>query len=259
VNSRVDSNDVVQPFETSYREAIDKYHAKAFFEEKYGDVVRVVGIGDYSFELCGGTHVPRTGHIGFVKVLGEGSIGSNIRRVEALTGAEGLRWVNTRLAERERAAEMIKVPPDELLQGIERLVRTQKELEKQLDAQQRSGVAAAVDELVAQASELGKGKLLVAKHEGDANTLRQLAASLRDKLGSSVVILGTSANGSANVVVATTKSLGVNAVDIARSAGPHIGGGGGGKPDLAMAGGSKPDGLDAALATARAEAERLLA
>jgi alanyl-tRNA synthetase len=258
VNRRVSDDDTVTPFEASYREAIDKYHAKAFFEEKYGDVVRVVGIGDYSFELCGGTHVPQTGHIGFVKLLGEGSIGSNIRRVEALTGAEGLKWVNTRLRERERAAELIKVPPDELLQGIERLIRTQKELEKQLADQQRSGVASAVDDLVSKAHDLPKGKLLVAQHVGDVNTLRQLATSLRDKLGDSIVILGTSSNGSANVVVASTKSLGVDAASIARTAGERIGGRGGGKPDLATAGGNNPEGLDEALAAARAEAENQL-
>jgi alanyl-tRNA synthetase len=258
VNTRVESDDAVTPFETSYREAIDKYHAMAFFEEKYGDVVRVVEIGDYSYELCGGTHVPHTGRVGFVKLLGEGSIGSNIRRVEALTGAEGLKWVNTRLRERERAADMIKVPPDELLDGIERLIRAQKDLEKQLEAHKRSGVASAVDELVRTASELPKGKLLVAQHEGDAGTLRQLAATLRDRLGDAVVILGTASNGSANVVVATAKSLGIDAAAIARTAGERIGGRGGGKPELAMAGGNQPDGLSAALETARSEAERQL-
>jgi alanyl-tRNA synthetase len=115
-----------------------------------------------------------------------------------------------------------------------------------------------VDELVARAQDLPKAKLLVAQHNADANTVRQLAASLRDKLGNSVVVLGSRVDGSANVVVATTKSLGVDAVALARAAGPHIGGGGGGKPDLAMAGGSKPQGLDAALAIVRAEAERQL-
>jgi alanyl-tRNA synthetase len=178
--------------------------------------------------------------------------------VEALTGAEGLRWVNTRLAERERAADMIKVPPDELLQGIERLIKTQKELEKQLEAQQRAGVASAVDELVAQANELGKGKLLVAKHEGDADTLRKLAASLRDKLGDSVVILGTADGGAPKLVAAVSKALGLNAKDLLADAAKRIGGGAGGKPDLAMAGGRNADGLDEALATARAEAERQL-
>jgi alanyl-tRNA synthetase len=257
INGRIEADDKVTPFEASYREAIDKYHAMAFFEEKYGDVVRVVEIGDYSYELCGGTHVPATGNVGFVKLLGEGSIGSNIRRVEALTGAEGLKWVNTRLRERERAADLIKVPPDELIQGIERLVKTQKDLEKQLGAQQRAGVGSAVEELVAQAHDLPKGKLVVAKRPESANVLRELASTLRDKLGDAVVILGTASDG-AKVIVATTKSIGIDGVAIAKAAGPHIGGGGGGRPELAMAGGSNLEGIDQALAAAKSEAEKLL-
>src|SRR5262249_16638085 len=126
--------------------------------------------------------------------------------------------------------------------------------------QKRSGVASAIDELVGSAHDLPKGKLLVARHEGDAGTVRQLAAQLRDKLGDCVVVLGTASNGSANVVAATAKPLGIDAVPIARTAGEKIGSGGkgGGKPDLAMTGGNQPDGLEAALATARAEAERQL-
>ncbi len=258
INRRIADDDKVTPFEASYREAIDKYHAMAFFEEKYGDVVRVVQIGDYSYELCGGTHVPATGNIGFVKVLGEGSVGSNIRRVEALTGLEGLKWVNTRLRERERAAELIKVPPDELLAGIERLVKTQKALEKQLGAQQRSGLSEAVDELVGQAQDLPKGKLVVAKRPEAANVLRELAATLRDKLKDAVVVLGTTSGESANIVAATSKSLGIDARELLRAAAAHIEGNAGGKADLAMGGGRRPVGLDAALAAAKSDAERLL-
>jgi alanyl-tRNA synthetase len=254
----VASDDTVRAFETSYQEAIDRYNAMAFFEEKYGDEVRVVEIGDYSYELCGGTHVPHTGRVGFVKVLAEGSIGSNIRRVEALTGVEGLKWVNTRLREAERAAELVKVGSDDLVSGIERLIKTQKELEKKLEAQQRSSVTAAVDELAQQARDLGKAKLLVARRDDALNVLRDLAAAARDKIGPSIVILGAAGDGKVNLAAAATKSLGIDAKQILRAAAEHIGGGAGGKPDLAMAGGRQPEGLDEALAVAAREAENAL-
>jgi alanyl-tRNA synthetase len=258
VNQRVSSDDAVSTFETSLHEAIDRYHAMAFFEDKYGDVVRVVQIGDYSYELCGGTHVPHTGRVGFVKVLGEASIGSNLRRVEALTGLEGLRYVNQKLREAERAAALIKVPTDELYQGIERLVATQKEMQKALEQQARSGVAAAVDELVREAREAGRGKLVVAKRSESAGVLRELAIALRDKLRAGVVILGTASDGGANLVAAASKDLGVDARMILSAGAPHIGGKAGGKPDLAMGGGPDPAGIDRALAAATTEAERLL-
>jgi alanyl-tRNA synthetase len=258
INQRVSDDDPVQPFETSYRDAIERYHAMAFFEEKYGDVVRVVGIGDYSYELCGGTHVPQTGHIGLVKLLGEGSIGSNIRRVEALTGAEGLRWVNERLGTAERAAALVRVPPDELVEGIERLLRTQKELEKQLSSQQQAGIGAAVDDLVTQARDLPKGKLVVARRTENADALRKLATGLRDKLGPSVVIVGSEDGGAPKLVAATSKGLGIDAKALLANAARRIGGGAGGKPDLSMAGGRDASGLDEALAIASREAESAL-
>jgi alanyl-tRNA synthetase len=258
VNARVEADDLVRPFETSYREAIDRYHAMAFFEEKYGDVVRVVEIGDYSYELCGGTHVPHTGRVGFVKLLGEGSIGSNIRRVEALTGIQGVKWVNERLREAERAAALVKAPRDELVEGIERLIKTQKELEKQLAAAQRSGVASAVDELVGGATNAPRAKLVVSRRPEGVGVLRDLAVAVRDKLGSGVVILGTSGDGKANIVAAATKDLGVDARELIRPAAERIGGGAGGKPDLATAGGGKSAALDEALDVARRDAEAAL-
>ena len=258
VNQRIEADDAVRPFETSYRDAIDRYHAMAFFEDKYGDVVRVVEIGDYSYELCGGTHVPHTGRVGMVKILGEGSIGSNIRRVEALTGAEGLRFVNARLEQAQRAAELVKVAPDELLAGVERLIKTQKDLEKQLAAQARSGVGDAITELADKAQDLPKGKLVVARRTEDAGVLRELAASLRDKLNPAIVVLGRAGDGSANLVCAVTKSLGIEAKTVINDAAQRIGGRSGGKPDLAMGGGNQPDALDDALGLAGAEAQRLL-
>jgi alanyl-tRNA synthetase len=259
VNAKVSADDAVRAFETSYQEAIDKYHAMAFFEEKYGNEVRVVEIGNYSYELCGGTHVPHTGRVGFVKLLGEGSIGSNIRRVEALTGIEGLKWVNARLRAAERAAELVRVGADELVGGVERLLKTQKELEKAVEAQQRSGVSAAVDELITQARDMGAAKLLVARRDDALDVLRDLAAAVRDKLGPSIVILGAAGDGKVNLAAAVTKILGVDAKQILRSAAERIEGGAGGKPELAMAGGRRPEGLDEALAVAKTEAESAVA
>jgi alanyl-tRNA synthetase len=241
----------------SYDQAISM-GALAFFEEKYGDEVRVVRVGDYSYELCGGTHVPHTGRVGFVKLLGEGSIGSNIRRVEALTAAEGLRWVNTRLREAARAADLVRTTPEELVSGIERLLRTQKDLERELATRERSGIGAAVDELVPTARRAGSAKLVVARRPEAVGVLRDLAVAVRDKLGRGAVILGTTGDGSVNLVAAVTKDLGVDARELLRSAAERIGGGAGGKPELAMAGGRRPEGLDEALEVARSDAEGAL-
>jgi alanyl-tRNA synthetase len=254
VNRRVASDDAVRAFETSYDEAVNRYHAMAFFEEKYGNEVRVVEIGDYSYELCGGTHVPHTGRVGFVKILGEGSIGSNIRRVEALTGVDGLKWVNARLREAERAAELVRVGSDELVSGVERLLKAQKALEKQVADRERSGIGSAVDELIPAAQDVGGAKLVVARRPEAAGVLRDLAVRIRDKLGRGAVILGTASDESANLVAAVSKDLGIDARDLLRPAAARIDGGAGGKPDLAMAGGRKPAALDEALEVARVEA-----
>jgi alanyl-tRNA synthetase len=169
-----------------------------------------------------------------------------------------LRWVNARLREAQRAAELVRVPTDELVSGIERLLRTQKELERSVAQQQRSGVGAAVDELLPTARVAGGGKLLVARRSEAVGVLRELAVALRDKLGRGVVILGTAGDGTANLVAAVSKELGLDARDLLRRAAARIDGGAGGKPDLAMAGGRRPEALDEALAVARAQAENAL-
>jgi len=255
-NRRVGADDDVVYRYLPYDQAIAA-GALAFFEEKYGDQVRVVEVGDYSRELCGGTHVHHTGNIGFVKILGESSIGSNIRRVEALTGIEGLRWVNRRLRAAERAAELVRSPSEELVAGIERLIATQKDLQRQLEQQRRAGVGEALGELARQARDEPKGKLVVAKRSEDVGVLRELAAAVRDKLGSSVVVLGTAGDGRANLVAAVTKGL-ADAREILRPAAERIGGGAGGKPELATAGGRDVGGIDEALAVATTRAQEAL-
>jgi alanyl-tRNA synthetase len=262
VNRHVLDDDPVRWFETSYQEAVRGLGAIAFFEEKYGDEVRVVQIGEWSRELCGGTHVGHTGRVGMVKLVSETSIGSNLRRVEALTGLEGLRWVNDRLRTLERAADLARVPPEEMVDGVERLLRTQKDLQRAVEDEQRRRATSAVDDLLKTQRTLGKGRLLVARRTDDLKTLQMLAVSLRDRLDRGLVILGTEGEGRVNLVAAAAKGLvseGIDARAILRAGAAHIGGGAGGKPDLATAGGGRPEGLDEALAAAAAEAEGLLA
>jgi alanyl-tRNA synthetase len=263
VNARIAADDDVRWFETSFKEATERLGALAFFEDKYGDTVRVVEVGDYSRELCGGTHVGHTGRVGFVRILREGSIGSNVRRVEALTGVQGLRHVQQRLRALERAAELTRVAPEEIVDGVERLLRAQKDLQRAIEHQQRAQATGAVDELAAAARELPKGKLVVARRTEDPKTLEKLVESLRDKLAPrAVVVIGRAGDGSANLFAGVTPSLaqeGIDAAGILATAAQHIGGRASGKkPTFARGGGGKPDGLDAALRTAGAEAERLL-
>ncbi|HVE92355.1 MAG TPA: alanine--tRNA ligase [Actinomycetota bacterium] len=261
INTRVEDDDGVRWFETGYREAVEELGAMHFFEEKYGDVVRVVEVGDYSRELCGGTHVRQTGRIGLVKVLGEGSIGSNLRRVQALTGTDGLRWVNERLRQAERAAELARVSPEQLASGVERLLATQKDLQKALEAQERDRVQAAVEQLIPTARTAGSGRLVSARRSEDSGTLRKVAVAVRDRLDRCVVILGSAGEGGANIVAAASPSLvseGLDVRAILRPAAAHIGGGAGGKENLASAGGRNTAGLDEALAAAAAEAEGVL-
>ncbi|HWD07470.1 MAG TPA: alanine--tRNA ligase [Actinomycetota bacterium] len=263
VNHRVLSDDSVHAFETTFDEA-KTLGAMALFGEKYGDYVRVVEVGDYSKELCGGTHVHHTGQVGVIKILGEASIGAGVRRVEAYTGLAGLGYLNAQAEKLRRAADLLKTDPDQVVDRLEKLLENAKALEQALARQRAAGLEDDVKAVLSspQVSSFGDAKLVVLRRDGRAvDEIRKLAITLRDRLGSAVSVVGT-AGEKANLVVAVSRDLvpkGVSAQALLAPGASRLGGGGGGKPDLAVAGGSKVAELDAALESVRQAAAAALA
>jgi len=225
-----------------------KAGAMMIFGEKYGDRVRVVRIGP-SKELCGGTHVRRAGDIAFFKVASEESIAAGVRRIVAYTGPRAVEHAQRTEEELKRAAALLKAGAFEVAQKIEQAQRRIKELEKALEEARGQVASARSGDLASQAREVNGVKLLAAR-VADARSLRDLADKLRDKLGSGVVALGAEQDGKAVLLVAVTRDLTgkLKAGDLVREAAKLVGGSGGGKPDLAQAGGPDAAGLDKALA-----------
>lgn len=249
LQERVLIDDGVRAFETSYDFA-RSIGAMAIFGEKYGDFVRVVEVGDYSKELCGGTHVPHTSTIGVAVVTSEGSVGANLRRVEALVGREGLSHLERRAVVLERAASMLKSPPDEVAERVERLLASQKEMERRISEIERRSAESDAAALVQDATDVNGSRMIVARRDVEVDSLRALAQSVKGRIGSGVVVLGTSSKGKANLVGALTKDLvdkGLSARDLLAPGAKLLGGGGGGKPDLAISGGPQAERLDEAI------------
>ncbi len=227
--------------------------ATALFEEKYGDRVRVVSLADFSKELCGGTHVARTGDIGLFKIAGESSVAAGVRRIEALTGIAALQHVQETEAALQAAAHHLKDTPQNVTERIDKLLGEQKTLEKEV-ARLKSALAT---QSVAEADgdvELVDGvKVLARRVEVDNPAdLRDMVDRFRDKLASGIVVLGAANGGKALLIVGLTPDLTGrhHAGKIVKSLAAIVGGGGGGKPDLAQAGGSRPEKLDEAIARA---------
>jgi len=223
--------------------------AMMIFGEKYGDRVRVVRIGP-SKELCGGTHVRRAGDICFFKVASEESIAAGVRRIVAFTGPRAVEHAQRTEEELRRAAALLRSGAFEVAQKIEQAQRRTKELERALEEARGQVASAQSGDLMAQAREVNGVRVLAARVAGDGKNLRELADKLRDRLGSGVVALGAEQDGKAVLLVAVTKDLTgrVKAGDLVREAAKLVGGSGGGKPDLAQAGGPDASGLDRALA-----------
>lgn len=235
--------------------------AMALFGEKYGDRVRVVSVGDFSRELCGGTHVRHAGEIGLLKVVSEGSIASGVRRVEALTGAGALEKFQRTAAAVQRAAAMLRTSEQDLLEQIEKLMAQQKALERQIEALKERAAHAAAAELEAKAREIRGVKVLSARVEAlDRAQMRNLADALRNRWKSAVVLLASPDNGQVSLVCAVTKDLTskVHAGKLVGEVAQALGGRGGGRPDLAEAGGKDAAALPKALADAYAAVERML-
>ena len=248
VNADVLGNHPARHFETTMDQA-EQLGAIAFFGDKYGDVVRVLEAGPHSIELCGGTHVAALGDIGSFKITSEGSVGSNIRRIEAITGFGPIERMRTDEAAIGSAAELLGVGPDELVDAVGRRVAEVKELRAQIrDLKARQAVAAAGD-LAAGATE----GVVVARLDGHgADDLRQVAIAVRSQPGiDAVVLIGSPDGSSVSLVAAVTSDSGRNAGELLAGAAKAVKGGGGKSPDLAVAGGKDPSGIDAALVAAR--------
>jgi len=235
--------------------------AMALFGEKYGDEVRVVSIPDFSKELCGGTHVTRTGDIGLCKIVSESSISAGVRRIEAITGEGAARYFNETSAVVNRIAGMLKVAEPELVDHVTRLLERERTNERQIDLLKTKIAQSAARDLESRAKEKNGVKYLVAQVDDlDRNQMRSLADTLRNKLKSAVIILTSTEDGAVSIVSAVTKDLTgkVQAGKLVGSVAQGVGGKGGGRPDMAEGGGKDPSGLAAALSAITTEIENKL-
>ncbi|GAA4556009.1 alanine--tRNA ligase [Pseudonocardia xishanensis] len=253
INAVLQENREVEWYETSMDEA-RRLGAMMLFGEKYGDRVRVVDMGDYSRELCGGTHVARTGEIGLIKVLSEGSIGSGVRRVEALVGLDAFDYMSKEHLLVSQLAEQLKAKPEDLPERINGLVERLRDAERDLEKHRAEAVLASAGTLAAQAEDVGGVSVVAVEAPAGlgGNDLRTLASDVRGRLGSAagVVALFSSDGDKVAFVVATTaaaRDKGLAAGKLIPAFAPAVGGRGGGKPDLAQGGGTDPSGVAAAV------------
>jgi len=249
VNEQVQANVEVARMEMDLDEAL-RMGALALFGEKYGDRVRVVKIGDFSTELCGGTHLERTGELGLVKVTTEGAVASGVRRIEAVAGSAALETVARKEAALREAAEILKIAPLEVPKRLAKLLEEQRLLEKQLAAFEVKLARSRAEELVRAARQVNGVAVVTGRIDGlDADGLRAVADTLRDRLGSGVVCVGSVVDGKVNLVAAVTTDLvkRVQAGRLMQEVARAVGGRGGGRPDLAQGGGPDPSRLDDAL------------
>ena len=251
VNHDVLGNQPVHHFETTKAAAVE-LGAIAFFGEKYGDLVRVLEAGPHSVELCGGTHVGRTGDIGPTKVVSESSIGSNLRRIEAITGFGPIERIRREEAELAAAAERVGVPRPELLEGIDKRLAELRDLRAELKAIKSKLATGGAADLAAGAID----GIVVARVDGLArDDLRSLGVAVRDQPGvRGVVLIGAPDGGGVALVAATVPGGELDAGTLIADAAKAVGGGGGKHPDLAVAGGRNPDQIDRALDLARSAA-----
>ena len=261
VNREIRRNTEISVRVMKYDDAI-KAGAMALFGEKYGDEVRVIGMGEFSTELCGGTHVRRSGDIGFFKIVSESGVAAGIRRVEALSADGALAWVQEQESRLAEAALVLKTQPQELSQKISQIIDGARALEKEL-ARLKSKVASAQgDDLAAQAAEVAGAKVLAVVLDGaDAKALRETLDKLKDKLKSAAIVLASTESGKVSLIAGVTADLTakVKAGELVNFVALQVGGKGGGRADMAQAGGTDTAKLPAALASVQAWVQQKLA
>jgi len=250
VNDEIRNNAAAEAREMGYQEAIGT-GAMALFGEKYGERVRVLSMGDFSTELCGGTHVTRTGDIGLFRIVAESGVAAGVRRIEAVTGAGAL----AQLAQRERAladvGRLLVAGPDDVVDKLRQVFERQKRLERELESLKAKAAGSALDDVLGSASDVGGIKILAARLDGlDAKALRESVDQVKQRLPDSVVILATGADGKVSLVAGVSgAALGkVKAGDLLGHVAAQIGGKGGGRPDLAQGGGEDSPRVAQALA-----------
>ncbi len=227
--------------------------AMALFGEKYGEKVRVLSMGDFSVELCGGTHVSRTGEIGLFKILGETGIASGVRRIEATTGQHALDYVREQERRLGEIAGLLKTEREKAVERVQQLLERNRTLEKEIERLKGKLASSQGDELASQAIDVGGIKVLAARLEGvDPKALRETVDQLKNKLGSAIIVLGTDREGKVSLVAGVTRDLTdrFKAGEIVNLVARQVGGKGGGRPDMAQAGGNEPEKLPEALQNA---------
>lgn len=251
VNAEIRNNSEVETEETDIDTAKAK-GATALFGEKYGEQVRVLTMGGgFSVELCGGTHVSRTGDIGLFKIVSEGGVAAGVRRIEAVTGAAALAYLNGAEEQLKEAAGLVKGSRDNLLDKLSGLLERNRQLEKELEQLKAKAASAAGDDLAASAIEVKGVKVLAARLDGlDGDALLALVDQLKNKLGRAVILLGGALDGKVTLVAGVTQDLTgqLKAGDLMKQAAAAVGGKGGGRPDMARGGGTDAAALEQALA-----------
>jgi alanyl-tRNA synthetase len=251
VNEQIRENDVVETRIMSLEDA-KASGAVALFGEKYDEQVRVLRIGEFSTELCGGTHAKAAGDIGLFKIISETGIASGVRRIEAVTGERAVEWIEQDETQLRRMGEIVKAGREELEEKVTQLVESNRRLEKELEQLKSKLASSAGSDLAADAVEVNGVKVLAAKLDGaDPKSLRDTMDQLKNKLGSAVIVLATVSGDKVSLVAGVTKEQTdkVKAGDLVKMVAEQVGGKGGGRPDMAQAGGNRPEALEGALAS----------
>lgn len=253
VSEKIFENYPVRFYETSFKTAKES-GAIALFGEKYGEKVRVLEVGDFSKELCGGTHINETGRIGLFKIVGEESIGANLRRIEAYTSIRALKFINEEESVLKRVSHLIKTKPVELYQAIEDLTLKCEEKDKEIEVLQKQLISSQVDDILSTTQEINGVKIVLRTVQAkDMENLRLYIDALREKIKNTVIVLASSFDKRVMLVVAVSSELvkiGLNASEIAKEIAPIVEGGGGGRADMAQAGGKNPEKIPQAFSKA---------
>jgi alanyl-tRNA synthetase len=251
VNEQIRDNAAAQARVMPLKKALDA-GAMALFGEKYGEEVRVLSIGDFSVELCGGTHVERAGDIGIFKIVSESGVAAGIRRIEAVTGPKALERFEQDEQQLAAIASTLNARREEVIDKVQQLNERMRTLEKELEQLKTKLASQAGGDLASQAVEIDGMKVLAARLDGaDSKTLRDTLDQLKNKLGAAAVVLGSVEDGKVRLVAGVTKAEAarLKAGELINAVAEQVGGRGGGRPDMAQAGGNQPENLDAALAS----------